>query len=116
MTDTQPRLFSVAVSPDGAVSYPESPGYKTGGTSQDAAEEIEDRAETLRGMVLERLKAVPSTADEVAEFLGESVLSIRPRISELAVACFSRPVLVVSTGDRRKNASGKMAKVWRAVG
>lgn len=111
MTDTQPRLFSFSVSPDGAVSYPESPGYKTGGTSQDAAEEIADRAETLREQIKDRLRVKASTTDEMALHLGESILSIRPRFSELRAVGD-----IAWTGDRRKNASGKMAKVWRAVG
>lgn len=50
------------------------------------------------------------TADEVAELLGESVLSVRPRVSELKVQG-----KVEATTKRRCNVSHKTAVVWRAV-
>mgnify|MGYP000322982922 CR=1 FL=1 len=50
------------------------------------------------------------TADECAAVLGESVLSIRPRFSELLGAG-----LIRETGQRRRNASGKMADVLVAA-
>jgi len=49
------------------------------------------------------------TADEIAIKLGKSVLSIRPRVSELA-----RDGLIRKTGERRANASGIRAIVWTA--
>lgn len=61
-----------------------------------------------------RLRAVevikehgPSTADEIALRLNESVLSIRPRITELAYAG-----ILFNTGFRRRNVSGRRAIVW----
>ena len=48
------------------------------------------------------------TADEVAERLGQSVLSVRPRISELKAKG-----KIEATAKRRCNVSGKRAVVWR---
>lgn len=48
--------------------------------------------------------------DEVAEDLGVDRLSIRPRGSALKAKG-----LIVETGRRRKNRSGRMANVWRVV-
>lgn len=50
------------------------------------------------------------TADEVAAALGVSILSIRPRMTELA-----QQKLVADCGIRRANASGRKAIVWVAV-
>jgi predicted ArsR family transcriptional regulator len=88
--------------------YPNSPGYKRPGTSREAAEAIKPRAAILRERSLAALKHRPMTADEVAAHLGESVLSIRPRITEL-----HELGLIEQTGERRRNASGRMAAVWR---
>jgi len=48
------------------------------------------------------------TTDECAERLGETVLSIRPRFTELAAKGE-----IEDSGIRRKNASGRSATVWR---
>ena len=97
--------------PPGASSgtYPNHPGWKRHGTSQDAAESAAPCAKTLRASALRVLKLEDLTADEVAAKLDEDVLSIRPRISELAVQG-----KIIETGQRRKNRSGKSAMVWRA--
>jgi hypothetical protein len=50
------------------------------------------------------------TADEVADFVGESLLTIRPRMTEL-----KRLGLLRDTGARRANASGRQAVVWEAA-
>jgi DNA-binding transcriptional ArsR family regulator len=67
------------------------------------------RGERLRHLVLAVLAAAPSgfTADEIAERLGESVLAVRPRVSELFHAG-----LIEKTGERRRNQSGLSAHVW----
>jgi hypothetical protein len=49
-----------------------------------------------------------ATADEIAQALSASVLSIRPRVSEL-----NRSGEIVQTGARRKNESGLSATVWK---
>lgn len=103
MTHAHPDLFDRP--------YPSTPGYKTPGPSQEAAEAIAGRASILREKChayVKRWGMTGSTADECAESLGESVLSIRPRFSELL-----RANLIEDTGARRKNTSGRSATVWR---
>ena len=103
----QTDLFSYEPPP----SYPASPGFKEGGTSREAALSIKEDAATLRGRALDLLQREALTADEVALRLGRSILSIRPRISELRAKG-----LVENTGARRINQSGKAAAVWKAKG
>src|ERR1700722_3667582 len=93
--------------------YPHSPGFKSRGTSSLAARRIAPHAEALRDRVFAFLKAnypAPFTADEVADRLDESFLSVRPRLSELR-----RNALIEPTTERRANKSGMMARCWRAV-
>ena len=85
--------------------YPDAAGYKEPTTSAEAAATVD--AATLRGKVLDVLKHGPLTADECASWLGESILSIRPRLSELRALG-----LIRDTGERRENLSGKSAIVW----
>jgi predicted ArsR family transcriptional regulator len=66
------------------------------------------RAPILREKCLQALSLGPLTADEVADRVGATVLAIRPRISELA-----RTGDIMDTGDRRPNASGHKAIVWK---
>ena len=68
------------------------------------------RMERLRVLVLDLLAATPCglTADEIAMKLGESVLAVRPRVSELFHAR-----QIEKTGERRPNASGLNAYVWK---
>lgn len=93
--------------------YPAAPAFKARDTSAAAADSVKPSAATLRDMCLALLKnsAVNSlTADEAALWLGLSVLSIRPRFSELATTG-----KIKDTGHRRKNESGRSAIVWRAT-
>ena len=90
------------------LSYPASPGFKREGTSQQAAEAIKPSAATLRASCLAYVNVGPITADECAALISESILSIRPRFSELRAMG-----LIEDTGSRRKNASGRNAVVWR---
>jgi predicted ArsR family transcriptional regulator len=91
------------------MTYPEMAGFKVPGTSEDAAALVP--AYTLRKMVIEFLEeGGPQTADEVAAALGKSVLSIRPRFSELRE--FGA---IADTGLRRPNISGRPAIVWELV-
>ena len=65
-------------------SYPDAPGWKTDGASKEAALKIKAKAPTLRERVLEAYHAHGRmTADQCAERLGLSILSIRPRVTEL---------------------------------
>jgi hypothetical protein len=98
---------------DYAERYPHRPGAKEATTSADAAAAMASRAPTLRDRALAALQRAPAgmTADEVADALGEGILSIRPRISEL-----KRLGLIEATKERRANSSGLDARVWRARG
>jgi predicted transcriptional regulator len=91
--------------------YPEAPGAQDRDTSRAAADDIAPTAPQLRARalaVLERSNGL--TADEVAGRLGLSILSIRPRLTEL-----SRLGSVRDSGERRRNHSGKKAIVWAPV-
>jgi predicted ArsR family transcriptional regulator len=90
--------------------YPDAPGFKVSGTSEQAAEAMGSTANKRRAAVLAQLAQYPAgaTADEVARDLNLSVLSVRPRVSEL-----NRTGKIKQTGARRKNESGMTATVWR---
>lgn len=95
--------------------YPDVPGAKDrseGSPSTEAAATIAPRAPQLRTLVLWHLNRHPDrlTTDECAEMMGESVLSVRPRFSEL-----HREGAIKKTRARRRNSSGMSATVWRAV-
>ena len=82
-------------------------------TSRQAAEHVASRAELLRDRCAQRVRqagAAGLTADEAADALGESVLSIRPRFTELL-----RLAKIKDSGQRRRNDSGRSAKVWVAA-
>ena len=67
----------------------------------------------LRDRVSDLLKAnypAAFTADEVADRLGVSILSSRPRLSELR-----RSELIEPTEESRVNKSDMLARSWRAV-
>lgn len=89
--------------------YPEKPGFKAQETSAQAAVEMDVRSELLRNRIIMLICGGHTvTADEAAKILGESVLAIRPRFSELRAQG-----RIEDTGERRKNDSGKSAIVWR---
>lgn len=95
--------------------YPYVPGARGRDTSVAAAESMRIKASTLRSQTLAAFKAVEDsgdrrglTADEAAFILGKTILSIRPRVAELA-----RLDEIEDSGDRRRNQSGRPAIVWR---
>lgn len=93
------------------IVYPHHPGFKSRGTSRIAAKSMAPLAPTLRDRVLALYAQAPNglTADEVADKLGLTPFSIRPRVSELA-----RLGALTDTMERRANAtSGRIAIVWR---
>ena len=92
------------------MNYPETPGYKRGGTSKASADSMKQKAPSLRQQVLDVLFHQDLTADECAEEVGKSVLSIRPRLTELLALG-----KIAETDLLRFNSSGKKATVWRAV-
>lgn len=90
-------------------SYPDRPGFKAAGTSRDSARAAASKAPTVRDQILALLRQANATPDEAAAALHVSILTARPRFSEL-----SRMRLIFRTGERRRNASGLQADVWRA--
>lgn len=88
--------------------YPHAAGYKEHTTSKEAARKIEPRAPTLRMRAVAVLGVRPMTADEIAAELGESILAVRPRITELF-----KLNKIEWTGEYRANKSGMRAHVWR---
>lgn len=91
--------------------YPREPGYAPNDTSHRATREVKAVATGLRFAVLGVLKTRPMTADETAAALNQSVLTIRPRLTELL-----RMGVIEDSGERRRNESGKLAKVWKVKG
>jgi len=84
-------------------------------TSADAARKIEDRAQTLREhafSLIANYSLIPYygglIADEVAGLMGEDILAIRPRVSELV-----KMGAIEDTGRRRLNQRGNSQRVWR---
>lgn len=102
--------FFAEDAPVSPTAYPRSPGWKARETAKAAAGAMAPKAGLLRDRVLAAIRLAPSTPDEVATHLGETVLAVRPRVSEL-----SKLGKVIDTGQRRKNASGRPAIVWKAV-
>jgi hypothetical protein len=119
MTATQLKLFDAREvstnSREGSRQfrkYPDGPGFKAAGASQEAAQEFGGKVTRLRAEVLAELERWPDgkTADENAILLQRSPLSIRPRMSELRTMG-----KVLSTGNRRRNESGMSATVWKVA-
>lgn len=91
--------------------YHKTVGYRAMDTSFAAADHIAPTTATIRDRIVEALrKHGDMTADETAERMGLSVLSVRPRFVEL---CDKQRVK--DTGLRRPNASGRQAAVWTVV-
>jgi hypothetical protein len=101
-------LFADGLAP--AAQYPERPGFKAFGASKEAAGQAAGSAARLRRAVLAELRVRPGTADEIAARLRRSVLSIRPRVSELKAMNE-----ITTTGERRPNESGMSASVWQVT-
>lgn len=92
-----------------ALTYPHTPGHRGVDTSIEACP-APRKARATRERIMAQLTATgPSSPDKMAELLGESILSIRPRFSELLA--LGR---IEDTGDRDRNVSGKSCKIWRA--
>lgn len=92
-------------------TYPHAPGYREPTTSKAAAKAVANEAGKLRERVFETIRdAGPSglSADQAASLLGRTVLSVRPRVTELAKA-----ERITRTGERRANESSLRAHVWR---
>jgi predicted HTH transcriptional regulator len=100
---SEPDLFSY-------LAYPNQPGARRTKTSRAAAKSVAPKVPRLRDRVLAVLKQTPMTPDECAGRLGESVLAIRPRVTEL-----KKLGLIVDTGQTRLNASKLKASVFKVL-
>ena len=86
---------------------PASRGYKPPAPRKRPPEGLPPLVTGLRGKVLRSLReGGPGAPDEIAERLGLSILSVRPRFSEL-----SRLGLIEQTNERRSNDSCQRAGV-----
>lgn len=89
--------------------YPNEPGHQATDTSRQAAEDIRPKAATLRKQVLEMIResVFGRSADSISRELGITILSIRPRCSEL-----NAKGLIVDSGRRDLTESGKASIIW----
>ncbi len=93
--------------------YPNSPGHRCVETSIEAAHAIETATGRLQRMALRAIRDAGArglTADELAETLNLTRWTIQPRTTELR-----RKHLVIDSGLRRLNVTGKRAIVWVAA-
>jgi len=90
---------------------PETIARVTRRTSIDAMLSVEPRAPNLRTRIWRALARLgPHTPDEIAEHLGENILSVRPQFTLL-----TKENKIGDTGQRRRNDSGREAMVWQAL-
>lgn len=90
--------------------YPDTPGHRGLETSVAAADALTPKLGRLQRMALAAIREAGAhglTADELAARLDMDRWSIQPRTSEL-----KRKRLIRDSGQRRPNATGKMAIVW----
>lgn len=90
--------------------YPDSPGFKCAGTSQEAAEGIAPKAQKDRAKVLAALQQAPGSPEQIAERTGLPLMNVRPRCSELG-----GKGLIRKTSQRGPAMGGRKATVWEAV-
>jgi len=90
--------------------YPSHPGFKESTTSKQAADElcICGRCRKLQAKVLDILRQHDEglTPDECAMLMGEDILSVRPRFTEL-----KRLGLIKASGTRRLSSNHKQQNV-----
>ncbi len=89
--------------------YPDVPAARPTDTSMLAADGVAEDAPDGRRLVVDVITASVSglTADQAAEEIGRTVLYTRPRVAEL-----KRQGLIIDSGERRENLSGRPAIVW----
>jgi len=91
-------------------AYPDAPGYRNVPTSIAAAEAVAPKLGRLQRMAESAIREAGAnglTADELARRIGLDRWSIQPRTSELR-----GKGLILDSGRRRPNATGKLAIVW----
>jgi len=90
--------------------YPDAAGHRNVATSIAAAEAVAPKLGRLQRIAYAAIRDVGAhglTADELAARLRMDRWSIQPRTSEL-----KRKGLIRDSGQRRANATGKLAIVW----
>lgn len=91
--------------------YPSEPGFKgEAETGREAANDMLSKCGRLQQLALSAIRAAGQdghTADELAAALGLDRWTIQPRTSELKAKG-----LIVDSGLRRRNVTGKRAVVW----
>lgn len=106
MTNVDRDLFGFTPAPE----CPNAPGHRGVETSIEAAEAIAPKCGRLQQMTLTAIREAMGgglTADEASERLEMDRWSIQPRVSELRAKG-----LIVDSGLRRRNLTGKRAVVW----
>ena len=91
--------------------YPNQAGYRKQSTSKEAAEDINKKLPHLRDKVLQVIQnkgKYGATPEEVASLLNITILSVRPRFTELKLSNH-----IVDSGEKRKNEFNKNIIVWR---
>ena len=94
------------------MSYPNAPGHRNVETSVAAADALAPKLGRLQQMAKSAICDAGTqglTADELAARLDMDRWSIQPRTSEL-----KRKGLILDSGQRRPNVTGKLAIVWIA--
>lgn len=92
------------------LDYPQRAGFKSFGTSKDAAQAVTPKIKVAHQLILDALhRHGPMTPDEIAQKIDRSILFTRPRLSEMRKLGLLHP-----TGEKRKNESGLWAEVLSA--
>lgn len=94
-------------------TYPDAPGHQNVETSIAAAHAVAPKLGRLQRLAERTIRDAGSdgfTADELAARLDMDRWSIQPRPSELR-----HKGLIRDSGQRRSNATGKLAIVWIAT-
>lgn len=92
--------------------YPDTPGHRRVDTSTKAAFDLAPKLSRLQRLAAGAIRSAGTrglTADELAAVLLMDRWSIQPRTSELKLKG-----VIVDSGQRRDNATGKRAIVWIA--
>ena len=108
-----PDLFSWQ--PPVRPTYPDAAGFKAYGTSKQAADAITPILGQLQGEVLRWLRTrgeEGGTPDECAKALNLSILTARPRFSELKEKGLITPII----GKHGMTESGKKSQFYIARG
>lgn len=92
-------------------SYPDYPGHSPCDTSTEAAKALSPHLGKLQSIALAAIREHGGlTTEQVSDKTGINPKAIEPRVSELKTKG-----LIVDSGKRRKNKSGKRAIVMVAV-